>query len=326
MNRIVEPVLEVKNLKTRFYTRDGVVKAVNGISYRVNRGEVTAIVGESGSGKSVGVLSALRLIPEPPGKIESGEALLEGVDLLKLPKEALRKKRGNTIAMIFQDPMTSLNPVLTIGRQMTESILAHKDVSRQEARQRSIEMLSLVGIGNPESRLKDYAFQFSGGMRQRVMIAMGLVCSPKVLIADEPTTALDVTIQAQIVTLMEKIQSEMGMGVIWITHDLGIVAGFSKDVVVMYGGYIVEKAPVELLFGNPYHPYTVGLLKSLPRLDTKSHVRLKSIPGAPPDMVNLPAGCPFLERCAQKMSQCAEVNPVLIEKEPEHEVACLKYC
>lgn len=326
MNRIVEPVLEVKNLKTRFYTRDGVVKAVNGISYRVNRGEVTAIVGESGSGKSVGVLSALRLIPEPPGKIESGEALLEGVDLLKLPKEALRKKRGNTIAMIFQDPMTSLNPVLTIGRQMTESILAHKDVSRQEARQRSIEMLSLVGIGNPESRLKDYAFQFSGGMRQRVMIAMGLVCSPKVLIADEPTTALDVTIQAQIVTLMEKIQSEMGMGVIWITHDLGIVAGFSKDVVVMYGGYIVEKAPVELLFVNPYHPYTVGLLKSLPRLDIKSHVRLKSIPGAPPDMVNLPAGCPFLERCAQKMSQCAEVNPVLIEKEPEHEVACLKYC
>ena len=252
--------------------------------------------------------------------------MLEGVDLLKLPKEALRKKRGNTIAMIFQDPMTSLNPVLTIGRQMTESILAHKDVSRQEARQRSIEMLSLVGIGNPESRLKDYAFQFSGGMRQRVMIAMGLVCSPKVLIADEPTTSLDVTIQAQIVTLMEKIQSEMGMGVIWITHDLGIVAGFSKDVVVMYGGYIVEKAPVELLFGNPYHPYTVGLLKSLPRLDTKSHVRLKSIPGAPPDMVNLPAGCPFLERCAQKMSQCAEVNPVLIEKEPEHEVACLKYC
>jgi oligopeptide transport system ATP-binding protein len=326
MNRIVEPVLEVRNLKTRFYTRDGVVKAVNGISYRVNRGEVTAIVGESGSGKSVGVLSALRLIPEPPGKIESGEALLEGVDLLKLPKEALRKKRGNTIAMIFQDPMTSLNPVLTIGRQMTESILAHKDVSRQEARQRSIEMLSLVGIGNPESRLKDYAFQFSGGMRQRVMIAMGLACSPKVLIADEPTTALDVTIQAQIVTLMEKIQSEMGMGVIWITHDLGIVAGFSKDVVVMYGGYIVEKAPVELLFGNPYHPYTVGLLKSLPRLDTKVHVRLKSIPGAPPDMVNLPAGCPFLERCAQKMSQCAEVNPVLIEKEPEHEVACLKYC
>lgn len=322
----MEPILEVKNLTTRFYTRDGVVKAVNGISYSANRGEVTAIVGESGSGKSVGVLSALRLIPEPPGKIESGEALLEGVDLLKLSKEALRKKRGNTIAMVFQDPMTSLNPVLTIGRQMTESILAHKDVSRREARQRSIEMLSLVGIGNPENRLRDYAFRFSGGMRQRVMIAMGLVCSPKVLIADEPTTALDVTIQAQIVTLMKKIQSEMGMGVIWITHDLGVVAGFAKDVIVMYGGYIVEKAPVERLFVNPLHPYTVGLLNSLPRLDTKSHARLKSIQGAPPDMVNLPAGCPFAERCSQKMSQCVEINPVLIQKEPEHEVACMKYC
>jgi oligopeptide transport system ATP-binding protein len=322
----VEPILEVKNLTTRFYTRDGVVKAVNGISYSANRGEVTAIVGESGSGKSVGVLSALRLIPEPPGKIESGESLLEGVDLLKLSKEALRKKRGNTIAMVFQDPMTSLNPVLTIGRQMTESILAHKDVSRREARQRSIEMLSLVGIGNPENRLRDYAFRFSGGMRQRVMIAMGLACSPKVLIADEPTTALDVTIQAQIVTLMKKIQSEMGMGVIWITHDLGVVAGFAKDVIVMYGGYIVEKAPVERLFVNPLHPYTVGLLNSLPRLDTKSHVRLKSIQGVPPDMVNLPAGCPFVQRCSRKMSQCVEINPILIEKEPEHEVACMKYC
>jgi len=322
----VEPILKVKNLKTRFYTRDGVVKAVNGISYKVNRGEVTAIVGESGSGKSVGVLSALRLIPQPPGKIESGQALLEGVDLLKLPKEALRKKRGNTIAMIFQDPMTSLNPVLTIGRQMTEGILAHKNVGRQEARQRSIEILSLVGIGNPESRLKNFPFQFSGGMRQRVMIAMGLACSPKVLIADEPTTALDVTIQAQIVILMKKIQREMGMGVIWITHDLGIVAGFSKDVIVMYGGYIVEKAPVGLLFGNPLHPYTVGLLDSLPRLDTKSHVRLKSIKGVPPDMTKLPVGCPFADRCSQKMSQCAEVNPVLTQKEPEHEVACLLYC
>ena len=322
----METILEVKNLKTRFYTRDGVVKAVNGISYSVNRGEVTAIVGESGSGKSVGVLSALRLIPEPPGKIESGQALLEGVDLLTLPKEELRKRRGNTIAMVFQDPMTSLNPVLTIGRQMTESILAHQDVSRKEARHRSIEMLSLVGIGNPASRLKDFAFRFSGGMRQRVMIAMGLACSPKVLIADEPTTALDVTIQAQIITLLNKIQSEMGMGVIWITHDLGIVAGLSKDVIVMYGGYIVEKAQVELLFGNPLHPYTVGLLNSLPRLDTQSRVRLKSIQGTPPDMVRLPAGCPFVERCSQKMSQCVEINPVLIEKEPEHEVACLKYC
>ena len=322
----MEPILEVKNLKTCFYTRDGIVKAVNGVSYKVNRGEVTAIVGESGSGKSVSVLSALRLIPEPPGKIEFGEAMLEGVDLLKLPKEELRKRRGNTIAMVFQDPMTSLNPVLTIGRQMTESILAHKDVSRQEARLRSIEMLSLVGIGNPETRLKDFAFRFSGGMRQRVMIAMGLACTPKVLIADEPTTALDVTIQAQIVTLMKKIQSEMGMGIIWITHDLGIVAGLSNDVIVMYGGYIVEKAPVEFLFGNPLHPYTIGLLNSLPRLDTKSHVRLKSIQGVPPDMVNLPAGCPFVERCSQKMSQCAEMNPILIETEPEHEVACLKYC
>ena len=322
----MEPILEVKNLKTCFYTRDGIVKAVNGVSYKVNRGEVTAIVGESGSGKSVSVLSALRLIPEPPGKIEFGEAMLEGVDLLKLPKEELRKRRGNTIAMVFQDPMTSLNPVLTIGRQMTESILAHKDVSRQEARLRSIEMFSLVGIGNPETRLKDFAFRFSGGMRQRVMIAMGLACTPKVLIADEPTTALDVTIQAQIVTLMKKIQSEMGMGIIWITHDLGIVAGLSNDVIVMYGGYIVEKAPVEFLFGNPLHPYTIGLLNSLPRLDTKSHVRLKSIQGVPPDMVNLPAGCPFVERCSQKMSQCAEMNPILIETEPEHEVACLKYC
>lgn len=321
----MEPILEVKNLRTRFHTRDGIVQAVNGISYRVNRGDVTAIVGESGSGKSVGVLSALRLIPEPPGKIESGEALLEGLDLLTLPKEELRKKRGHTIAMVFQDPMTSLNPVLTIGRQMTESILAHQDVSRQDARNRSIEMLSLVGIGSPENRLKDYAFRFSGGMRQRVMIAMALACSPKVLIADEPTTALDVTIQAQIIALLKKIQDEMGMGVIWITHDLGIVAGFSKDVIVMYAGYIVEKASVERLFENPLHPYTDGLLNSLPRLDTKSHIRLKSIQGSPPDMVRLPVGCPFEERCLQKMPRCAEINPGLIETEPEHEVACLLY-
>jgi len=320
--KLVQPILEVKNLKTRFYTREGTVNAVNGISYSVNPGMVTAIVGESGSGKSVSVLSALRLIQEPPGKIESGEAFLEGIDLLQLSKEELRQRRGNTIGMIFQDPMTSLNPVLTIGRQMTESILAHKKVSKKEARQRSIEMLSLVGISNPETRLKDYAFRFSGGMRQRVMIAMALVCAPKVLVADEPTTALDVTIQAQIIALMKKIQRDMGMGVIWITHDLGIVAGFAHDVIVMYGGSIVEHAPVELLFSNPLHPYTIGLLHSLPRLDTKAHIRLQSIKGSPPDMVNLPVGCPFSERCSRKLSQCLELSPGLIEEEPGHQVAC----
>ena len=318
----MQPILEVKNLKIRFYTREGIVNAVNGISYSVNPGKVTAIVGESGSGKSVSVLAALRLIKEPPGKIESGEALLEGIDLLKLSKEKLRQRRGNSIAMIFQDPMTSLNPVLTIGRQMTESILAHKKISKKEAIHRSIEMLSLVGISNPESRFKGYAFRFSGGMRQRVMIAMALACSPKVLIADEPTTALDVTVQAQIISLMKKIQREMGMGVIWITHDLGIVAGFAHDVIVMYGGFIVEQAPVERLFANPLHPYTIGLLNSLPRLDTKSHIRLQSIKGSPPDMIDLPAGCPFTERCSRKLSQCIELPPALIEKEPGHIVAC----
>jgi oligopeptide transport system ATP-binding protein len=315
-------LLEVKNLKTQFFTQDGVVHAVNGITYQVDQGETVAIVGESGSGKSVGVMSLIRLIPEPPGKIVDGEVWFDGQDLLKLNEEELRRIRGNRIAMIFQDPMTSLNPVLTIGRQITEAIELHLRLNRDEARKRAVELLELVGIPGASSRLDDYPHQFSGGMRQRVMIAMGLSCNPQLLIADEPTTALDVTIQAQIVDLVERLKEELGMAIIWITHDLGVVAGMADRVIVMYSGFIVEEADVDSLYAQPRHPYTLGLLRSIPRLDLGRQKRLIPIEGLPPDLLDPPSHCPFAPRCTFQMEKCWQENPPLMEVGAGHRSAC----
>jgi oligopeptide transport system ATP-binding protein len=313
------PLLEVKGLKTRFFTQDGVVQAVNGISYSLSEGATLGIVGESGCGKSVGVLSIMRLIPDPPGKIVGGEVLFEGRDLLKMSADEIRRIRGNKIAMIFQDPMTSLNPVLTIGRQVSESLELHLGMDKQQARQRTVELLELVGIPEAADRVGDYPHQFSGGMRQRVMIAMGLSCNPQIIIADEPTTALDVTIQAQIIELVKRLRDEIGMAVIWITHDLGVVAGIAEKVIVIY---IVESAPVTDLYGDPRHPYTIGLLGSLPRLDAKTHEKLVSIEGLPPDLVALPPGCPFAPRCDYVIDKCREENPPLEPVGPNHIIAC----
>jgi oligopeptide transport system ATP-binding protein len=315
-------LLEVKNLKTQFFTQDGVVHAVNGISYSVDKGETVAIVGESGSGKSVGVMSLIRLIPQPPGRIVDGEVLFDGQDLLKLSEEQLRHVRGNRIAMIFQDPMTSLNPVLTIVRQITESLELHMKMNREQARKRAVQLLELVGIPGADSRLDDYPHQFSGGMRQRVMIAMGLSCDPQLLIADEPTTALDVTIQAQIVDLVNRLKDELGMAIIWITHDLGVVAGMAQRVIVMYSGFIIEEAPVDELYANPRHPYTLGLLRSIPRLDLGRQKRLIPIEGLPPDLLELPNQCPFAPRCAFVFDKCWQENPPLEPVGPDHTAAC----
>jgi oligopeptide transport system ATP-binding protein len=315
-------LLEVRNLKTQFFTQDGVVHAVNGISYEVAQGETVAIVGESGSGKSVGVMSLIRLIPEPPGKIVDGEVWFDGQDLLKLKEEELRRIRGNRIAMIFQDPMTSLNPVLTIGRQITEAIELHMRFNREDARRRAVELLELVGIPGASSRLDDYPHQFSGGMRQRVMIAMGLSCNPQLLIADEPTTALDVTIQAQIVDLVERLKEELGTAIIWITHDLGVVAGMADRVLVMYSGFIVEEADVDALYAQPRHPYTLGLLRSIPRLDLGRQKRLIPIEGLPPDLLDPPSHCPFAPRCPFSVEKCWAENPPLMEVGAGHRSAC----
>jgi oligopeptide transport system ATP-binding protein len=312
----------VKNLTTQFFTQDGVVHAVNGISYTVDQGETVAIVGESGSGKSVGVMSLIRLIPQPPGKIVDGEVWFDGQDILQLNEEQLRRIRGNRIAMIFQDPMTSLNPVLTIGRQITEALELHLNMSRDQARKRAVELLELVGIPGAAARLDDYPHQFSGGMRQRVMIAMGLSCNPQLLIADEPTTALDVTIQAQIVDLVARLKEELGMAVIWITHDLGVVAGMAERVLVMYSGFIVEEALVDDLYAEPRHPYTLGLLRSIPRLDLGRQKRLIPIEGLPPDLLEPPSHCPFAPRCAFAYDKCWEENPPLMEVGPNHRSAC----
>lgn len=315
-------LLEVKNLKTQFFTQDGVVHAVNGISYHVDSGETVAIVGESGSGKSVGVMSLIRLIPQPPGKIVDGEVLFDGQDLLKIKEDELRDIRGNRIAMIFQDPMTSLNPVLTIGRQITEAIELHLNMNKEQARKRAIQLLEMVGIPGAESRLDDYPHQFSGGMRQRVMIAMGLSCDPQLLIADEPTTALDVTIQAQIVDLVQRLQDELGMAIIWITHDLGVVAGMADRVLVMYSGFIVEEGNVNDIYANPRHPYTLGLLRSIPRLDLGRQKRLIPIDGLPPDLLEPPTHCPFAPRCSFVQDKCWQENPTLVEVTPGHKAAC----
>ncbi len=314
-------LLDVRNLTVRFYTQDGVVHAVNGISYQVHEGETLAIVGESGCGKSVGVMSLIRLIPQPPGKITDGEVWFEGENLLTLSEDEIRRIRGNRIAMIFQDPMTSLNPVLTVGYQIIEALQLHLGLNKTEARQRAIELLKMVGIPDAEARIDDYPHQFSGGMRQRVMIAMGLACNPKLLIADEPTTALDVTIQAQIIDLVKRLRDELGMAVIWITHDLAVVAGLAHRVAVMYAGKIVELANVRDLYYDPRHPYTLGLLNSIPRLD-KVGRRLEPIEGLPPDLLVEPQGCPFAPRCRFRTDRCFEEMPTLRAVEPGHEVAC----
>jgi oligopeptide transport system ATP-binding protein len=315
-------LLEVRDLTTRFYTVDGVVNALNGISYSVDRGECLAIVGESGSGKTVGVLSILRLIPSPPGRIVAGSVLFDGTNLLTLDDRAMRKIRGGPISVVFQDPMTSLNPVMRVGAQITEGLLAHTSLTRRQARSRATELLSMVGIPAAAKRLDDYPHQFSGGMRQRVMIAMALSCSPQLIIADEPTTALDVTIQAQIVELVKKLQAELGTAVIWISHDLGVVARLADRVAVMYAGHIVEQAPVDELYARPAHPYTIGLLGSLPRLDARGKKKLKGIAGLPPNLIGELRGCPFVPRCAFATDRCREENPPLVEVAADHAVAC----
>ncbi len=316
------PLLDVENLKTQFFTQDGVVKAVDGVSFYVNPGETLGIVGESGCGKSITALSLMRLIPTPPGKIVEGKIVFQGDNILEMSDEEVRNIRGNRIAMIFQDPMTSLNPVLTVNRQISEAIMLHLGMSKAEARERSVELLKMVGIPNAEERVSQYPHQFSGGMRQRVMIAMALSCNPDLIIADEPTTALDVTIQAQILELLAKIQADRGTGLIMITHDLGVVAGMTDRVNVMYAGHIVETASTDELFANPRHPYTLGLLNSIPRLDDLDKSRLKPIRGLPPDLIDLPNMCPFAPRCDYAEEQCFQQNPLLREVVPGHEIAC----
>jgi oligopeptide transport system ATP-binding protein len=317
-----QPLLEVKNLKTQFFTQDGVVKAVDDVSFYVMPGETLGVVGESGSGKSMTGLSIMRLIPNPPGKIVNGEVIFNGRDVLKMSEEQVRGIRGNDIAMIFQDPMTSLNPVLTINRQISESLQLHMGMNKEQAKARSVELLEMVGIPNASERVDQYPHQFSGGMRQRVMIAMALSCNPKLLIADEPTTALDVTIQAQILDLMRTLQSETGAGVLMITHSMGVVAGMADRVQVMYAGHIVETATTEEIFANPRHPYTVGLMKSIPRLDATKKEKLQPIRGLPPDLIDLPDMCPFVPRCNYAREKCEQKNPPLMEVGPGHYSAC----
>jgi len=317
-------LLDVQGLDTRFNTQQGVVHAVNGVSFGLKEGETLGVVGESGCGKSVTVLSLLRLIPTPPGKIFSGSARFFGQDLLKMSNEEIRFVRGAQISMVFQDPMTSLNPVLTIGQQLEEPLMLHVGMNRSQARVRSAELLELVGIPKARDRLNDYPHQFSGGMRQRVMIAMALSCSPQILIADEPTTALDVTIQAQIIELVKRLRDELGMAIIWITHDLGVIAGLADRVLVMYGGLIIEEAPVKELYSNPRHPYTLGLIGSLPRVDEKEHTRLISIDGLPPILYETPQACPFAPRCKYALERCWKENPGLepVGTDKEHRIAC----
>ena len=322
----MEPLLNLKNLKTRFHTEDGIVKAVNGVTYSMNAGEVLGVVGESGCGKSVHALSIMRLIQIPPGEIENGEIWFDGRDLLKLDENEMRQVRGRDIAMVFQDPMSSLNPVYTVGFQICEALMLHKNMNKNDARDRAVELLNLVGIPEARTRLDNYPHQFSGGMRQRAMIAMALSCEPKLLIADEPTTALDVTIQAQIINLVVKLQEELGMAVMWITHDLGIVAELAHTINVMYAGYIIERGNVRDIYHRTLHPYTQGLLGSLPVIDEAPGTKLISIPGLPPDLVDLPKGCPFYIRCTYRVDQCRLEVPQLVEADNnEHSVACWRW-
>ena len=322
----MKPLMEINNLTTRFHTQDGTVNAVNGISYSLNQGEILGVVGESGCGKSVHALSIMRLIQIPPGEISAGEVIFDGRDLLKLSEKEMRSVRGHEIAMVFQDPMSSLNPVYTVGFQISEALILHKNMNKRQAKERTIELLNLVGIPEAGKRFDNFPHQFSGGMRQRAMIAMALSCEPKLLIADEPTTALDVTIQAQIINLVIRLQQELGMSVMWITHDLGIVAEMVHRINVMYAGSIIERGLVDYIYNHTLHPYTMGLLGSLPSIDEAPGTKLISIPGLPPDLVDLPPGCPFYARCIYREERCIQDQPKL-ENGPEegHSVACWRW-
>ena len=321
------PVLDVRGLKTVFRTRGGEVHAVNTVSFHLQKGELLGVVGESGSGKSVTMMSLVGLLPSPPADVRAGQVLLDGVDILKIAPEALRDIRGARIGFVFQDPMTSLNPVFTVGAQIAEPLIRHRGLSRAKAADRAVELLELVGISDARARLKSYPHQFSGGMRQRVMIAIALACDPDVLIADEPTTALDVTIQAQILELVKELRQKLGMAIIWITHDLGVIAGIADRVIVMYGGQVVEQAPVKALFADPQHPYTRALLKTIPSLTGQRAARLQVIEGQPPIMLAEPNSCPFRARCAHAHDRCHAENP---QRRPldaralghGHDVAC----
>ncbi len=315
-------LLEVKDLRTHFFTMDGVVKAVDGVSYDLEEGETLGLVGESGCGKSVSALSVMRLIPNPPGRIVSGEILLDGEDILKVDMDDMRHIRGAKIAMVFQEPMTSLNPVLTVERQLTETLQLHMGMSSEESKREGVNLLARVGIPDPESRIKQYPHQFSGGMRQRVMIAMALSCNPRLIIADEPTTALDVTIQAQILDLMKSLTTEFGVALIVITHNLGVVARYADRVNIMYAGKVIERGDAREIYANPRHPYTVGLLRSVPRLDLPRRAKLDPIEGQPPDLINLPEGCSFAPRCKWVVDKCRTDIPALTEAGEGHLSAC----
>jgi oligopeptide/dipeptide ABC transporter ATP-binding protein len=321
---LVTKLLEVKNLHTHFFTQGRVVRAVDGVSWEVEEGETLAVVGESGSGKSVTALSLMGLIPWPPGKVIEGEVWFQGRDILKLSEEEKRNIRGKEIAMIFQEPMTSLNPVLTIERQLTETLEAHQQLDKKTARERALEVMNGVGISDPVRRLGQYPHHLSGGMRQRVMIAMALICGPRLILADEPTTALDVTIQAQILALLKDLSERTGVAMVLITHNLGIVARYADRVHVMYGGRVVEKGRARDLYARPRHPYTIGLLKSVPRLDEREHKKLVPIEGHPPDLGAAQMGCRFAPRCSYAEARCLEVDPPLVEVAPGCWSACIK--
>ena len=317
-----QPILDVRGLKTVFQTRGGAIHAVNSVSFELKPGELLGVVGESGSGKSVTMMSLIGLLPSPPADVCGGQVLFLGRDLLQASEPQLRAIRGAEIGFIFQDPMTSLNPVFTVGFQIMEPLRKHMGLTRKQAAARALELMDLVGIPDAKRRLTDYPHQFSGGMRQRVMIAIALSCDPKVLIADEPTTALDVTIQAQILELVADLRQKLGMAIIWITHDLGVIAGIADRVLVMYGGQVVEHGPVAELFANPQHPYTRALLETIPRLGGQRTARLKVIEGQPPIMIAAPAACPFRARCAHAFDRCAVENPARIQVGHGHDVAC----
>ncbi len=317
------PLLSVRNLTTRFYTQEGVVQAVSDVSFDAMQGETVALVGESGCGKSVTSLSIMRLVPDPPGRIVSGEAIFQGEDLLLMDGEELRNTRGREIAMIFQEPMSSLNPVLTIEDQLTESVMWHQGLSRREARGRALDLLEQVGISEPERRLNQYPHEFSGGMRQRVMIAIAMSCAPKLIIADEATTALDVTIQSQILDLLKGLADEFGVTLILITHNLGVVARYADRINIMYAGRIIERGATREIFRDPRHPYTQGLLRSIPRVDYARGMRLETIEGQPPDLASPPPGCSFMPRCAFAMPECADGFPPTVEITASHAAACV---
>ncbi|HEX7215932.1 MAG TPA: ABC transporter ATP-binding protein [Methylomirabilota bacterium] len=318
----MEVLLDVRGLRTHFHTSGGVIRAVDGVSWDVRKGETVALVGESGCGKSVSALSVMRLVSRPAGRIEAGEILFKGRNLLALSEEEMRQVRGREIGMIFQEPMTSLNPVLTVGRQLTEPLEIHLNMNRAESQARAVELLSLVGIPDGARRLRQFPHQFSGGMRQRIMIAMALACNPALILADEPTTALDVTIQAQILELMKSLSRRLGVAILMITHNLGVVARYADRVNVMYAGKIVERASAREIYANPRHPYTLGLLRSVPRLDEPRRAKLQPISGQPPDLSRLPAGCSFAPRCAYVIERCRHETPPLDPVAADHVSAC----